>query len=184
MAFDSLDYLSDYYNNGQYPKIHNNIMEVLKELPPMSVMDIGCCTGLLSKRLSEVHTEVIGIEPNPKYIQIGVKSDNIKYYNIGVNKETLPVLKELIKMHNIKCCVMRRCLPEICNTGGISLCVQWIYLLYKLNVEYLAIEGRVVSKRASNALYSIEKEVELCLGMYDVIKSYRACRLLKIQKHE
>jgi predicted TPR repeat methyltransferase len=59
------------------------LLSILKPLSTSCVLDAGCGTGELSIRLSELASEVVGVDPSQKSIEIASKlySPKIKFFN-------------------------------------------------------------------------------------------------------
>lgn len=179
MRFDDDGYLKQYYECGTYPRIHDDIFELSKFMPVENVIDLGCCTGLLSKRLSEKYKLVVGIEISKKYLQKAIKANNIKYLNFGIQEETLVDLNETIRHYDIRGIFARRIIPEIYETGGFKLVNDFVDTIFKAGIEYIALEGRKSNKNAVNPLYSIDKEGDIFNRKYICIHRYKNCELLK-----
>ena len=179
MRFDDDEYLKQYYQLNIYPKIHDDIFELHKYVPVENVIDLGCCTGLLSRRLADKYKMVVGIEINKRYLDKAVKAPNIMYFNYGIEKDTLVKLNETIKKYGIRAIFARRVIPEIYETGGFKLVHDFIDTVFKAGVEYIAIEGRKSTRNAVNPLYSIDKEGVVFDRKYDCVMQYKNCRLLK-----
>ena len=177
MRFDDLEYVSQYNTNGKYPKIHDDIASLDEYVPAGVVLDLGCCTGLLSCRLAEKHNAVIGIEANKHYLSAAVRKENVHYINMKICEETMQDLKEIIVKHNINCVYARRVLPEICDAGGIKLVRAMISMFHECGIKHIVIEGRKCSKNSTHVLKSIEREKELFAGLYINIHNRKSCSL-------
>lgn len=179
MRFDDDEYLNIFYTTGKYPKIHDDIFSMHKVVECKNVIDLGCCTGLLSHRLSTVYNSVIGIEPSEKYLKKAVKSAKIKYKNMSINDETIDTLKDIILDNKIDGIYCRRVVPEIYETGGMELVKKFIEVLYNNGVEFVVLEGRKSNRNAINPLKSIVEENKVFNGYYETVASYRNCRVLR-----
>ena len=179
MRFDDDGYLKQYYQSHVYPKIHDDIFELHRYIPVKNVIDLGCCTGLLSRRLADKYDFVLGIEINKKYLDKAVKAHNIKYLNFGIQNDTLIDLNDAIKKYGIRAIFARRVIPEIYETGGFKLVNDFIDTVFKAGIEYIAIEGRKSTRNAVNPLYSIGQEGVVFDKKYDCVYQYKNCRLLK-----
>lgn len=177
MRFDDLQYVNEYNQNGKFPKIHDDIASLDEYVPAGVVLDLGCCTGLLSCRLAQKHKTVIGIEPNKQYLAHAVHKDNVNYVNMKICEETMQQLKEIITKYNVTCVYARRVLPEICDAGGIKLVRGMISLFNECGVKHIVIEGRKCSKNSTHVLKSIEREKEMFSGLYVNIHNYKNCSL-------
>lgn len=179
MRFDDDKYVDNFMNYGEYPKIHDDIYYLDKYVKGLPVLDIGCCKGLLSVRLAQSHDVVVGIESNSSYFNKAIHHDNVKYYHIKIDLDTLTDVAGVIKEHGIKCVFARRVFPEIYETGGLELVHTLSNVLHENGVEYIVLEGRKPSKNAKNKLYSIEREIAALDNRYDCVKRYKNCALLE-----
>lgn len=177
MRFDDLEYVKQYNQNGKFPKIHDDIASLDKYIPEGVVLDLGCCTGLLSCRLAQKHRAVIGIEPNKHYLENAVRKENVHYVNMKICEETMQRLKEIVREHNITCVYARRVLPEICDAGGTKLVRSMIAMFKECGVKYIVVEGRKCNSKSTHLLKSIEREKEMLSGFYDNIQNYKNCSL-------
>lgn len=177
MRFNSEEHLAEYYKHGGFPKIHDAIYSMVPYAPGKAVMDLGCCFGLLSRRLAQKYDRVVGIEPNNDFLRKAIQCSRIFYYNVEVNKDTIQKITSLIQKHHVTVVFARRVFPEICDTGGIELCKTLAEALYKAGIEYIVIEGRVPTKKAVNPLWNIELECEL-FTKYRVIHRFKNCAVM------
>lgn len=179
MKFDDDKYVEEYYHTGRFPKIHDDIFTLAALLPGRNVLDLGCCKGLLSKRLSTVCNLVVGIDGSKSYLDKAVPDSKVKYYCTKVVKETLPFIVSLIKKHDISMIVARRVIPELCETGGMQLVNDFVKSVYDSGVEYIVLEGRKKCHNPTNPLSSIDLEVKAFSSMYSVVNTHKDCRTLK-----
>lgn len=179
MRFDSEEYLKDFYSNGRYPKIHDDIFSLDSYVRGLNVIDLGCCTGLLSRRLAESHPLVVGIEANRKYLAKAVKHENIRYVNLKINFDTLRDLEKIILRYNIKCVFARRVFPELWETGGNELVDRVKTLFYRYGVEYIVLEGRKSNSNAVNPLRNANTEAFWLESEYKTIETYKNCVVMK-----
>lgn len=179
MRYNDEEYLRQFYEYGKYPKIHDEIFNLSKYVPAVSVMDLGCCYGLLSHRLSSVYKTVIGIESEKKYLDKSVAGDNIVYVNMKICDSTLGDIAKIIEQYRVTGIFARRVIPEIYETGGFELCSQLIQTFYRTGIEYIAIEGRKSTRRAVNPLKSITEESNIFSEKYTPIERQANCEVLK-----
>ena len=179
MRFNDDDYLKAFAERGEYPKIHDDIYCLDRYVKGLPVLDLGCCTGLLTRRLVRTHDVIVGVECNEHYLEKAIRHDKIEYINMRVDFDTLPALADIIKQRGIKCIYARRVFPEIYETGCSKLVTELIDLLHDCEVEYLVIEGRKSNKNAVNPLYNVEQEINALKGKYAVIKRYKNCAVMQ-----
>lgn len=179
MRYNDGDYIRRYKEFGEFPHIHDDIFAISRSLIGQNVIDLGCCTGLLTLRLATRNNLVIGVEANAAFLDECISASNVKYRNIRVSADTLQDFAGLVDKYHIQTIYARRVLPELQETGGAELVADFIKLCYGHNVERFVIEGRKSNKNAVNPLSSVQKEVEAMRGFYAVEKSYNECRIMK-----
>lgn len=179
MRFDAPEYVEQFEKTGKYPAIHNDIFYMDKYLKsfPGAVLDLGCCTGLLSRRLMQNHEIVLGVEANENYLTRAVPGP--KYFNLKVSEDTLAKLGDIIRSNGVKIIFARRVIPEIYDTGGFDLVNSLVELFYKNGVNYVVLEGRKPTKNATNPFHGITQEIKSFQNYYNVVRVRRNCVLLK-----
>jgi SAM-dependent methyltransferase len=169
---------------GTYPKIHDDIFYLSKFIEADNVLDLGCCTGLLSNRLANIYENVIGIEANKSFLNKAIKKDNIFYFNIKINNSTLDKVKDIIHKYNIDTIFARRVFPELYTTGGTELLNNLSTLFFTSRINYIVLEGRKPVKNATNPYNTLDREIEIFKKHYTEYIRYKNCSILKINKHE
>lgn len=182
MKYDSLEHIDNLKKKGVYPKIHNDIFKLHQLVPVDNVLDVGCCYGLLSHRLSQVYDNVVGIEANSRYAEHFIFKDNIRYYNFEINKKNIGLLDHIIKKHNIQAVYCRRVIPSIYDTGGLELVQMFKDTLIRNNIEYLITEGMFKFKHNKNYFKTCYEEFAFFGDEYEVIQQYNNCGVLKLKK--
>lgn len=177
MSFHDQSYVDAYLQRHEFPAIHDEIFALDKFVIFDTVMDLGCCTGLLAARLAETHTNVVAIEPNKNYLKNAVQLPNIHYYNMGVSDKTLDQIAAIIRKHNVKAIFARRVLPEIYDTGGESLVRSLIKTCHDNGVLTFVVEGRVETSRSAHALKGIDDEINIVGEYYQPIMTNHNCLL-------
>lgn len=179
MRFDDDEYLKNFYERGIYPKIHDDIFSLDRFVVGTNVIDLGCCTGLLARRLVPTHGKIIGIECNENYLSKAVRHEKIKYVNLKIEANKLGELADLIQRNNIECIYARRVIPEIYETGGFELVSALAETLFNSCIRYLVIEGRKSNRNAVNPLFNLEKELTAMSKYYYVTERAGNCAVLK-----
>ncbi len=182
MRFDDNSYIEAFLQRGEYPKIHDDIFHISRHLQDESVLDLGSCTGLLSKRLSMRNESVVGIEANPSSYSKSIPGENITYYNLKVEDQTLPLVKQIIIKHGIQTVYARRVFPELYNTGGVELVKKISALFAECGIRHIVIEGRIKTPKATNLLSNVDAECAVLSTHYQRIKTYKNCRILKLRE--
>lgn len=172
--FDDDKYLKQ-FKYGIYPKIHNDIFYLTSNTIGSNILDIGCCYGLLSHRLSK-QFNVIGIESSKYYCDRSIYQNIV---NMKINENTLSQFRDILIKNKIDIVVFRRVIPEIYDCGGDSLIHDIEKALYECDVEYIILEGRIESKRSVHKLKSINDEIEILNNYYFLDKRYKRYARLK-----
>lgn len=181
MRFDDDKYIQDVINYNKYPKIHDDIFYLSKYVDAENVLDLGCCTGLLSHRLSNIYNNVVGVEANKSFLNKAIAKDNVKYINLKINSSNLNRLREIMLLNNIDAVFARRVFPELHDTGGAELLDAVCDMFYRCNIKYVAIEGRKPTRNAKNPLNTLDKEIQCFSKYYTKYKEYKNCCILKLK---
>ena len=179
MRFDDLDYCVSLISEGKYPKIHDDIFLMTKYVKASTVIDLGCCHGLLSHRLGTVYNKVIGVESSDKYLRNAIKRSNVEYKMMKIEMSTLDEMRRIIIQNGVQAVFARRVIPEIWETGGDALCEKFAQTLYDSGVQYIVLEGRKATKNPRNKLHNADKECAVFLGKYRTTEQYKDCRVLE-----
>lgn len=182
MKYDDVQYLKDYYEQRKFPRIHDDIYSMAEYCDKdCNVLDLGCCFGLLSVRLSSVFNKVVGIESSRRYLQSAIEKDNVIYYLLKVDFSTIDRIKEILLDNDIKIVFARRVFPEIVETNGIELLDALIDAFAECGVHTIVLEGRVRFKNAVNLLPSVDEEIVALGRRYELVNKYKDCALLRIK---
>ncbi|WP_416565068.1 hypothetical protein [Nocardia testacea] len=118
--YDSAEHLYDWQRNGRFPKIHDDIYNLVRsEVGPEdgAVLDLGSSTGLLTRRLEQAGFDVVGIEADANAIEAGrtagtyAGSVPVRHWMLTPNQ--LPEFGIFLRSARIKTVVARRVLPEL-----------------------------------------------------------------------
>ena len=128
--YDDLQRLED-FEKGIYPKIHDDIFKLVSETEGHSVLDVGCCYGLLSHRLSKSF-DVVGIEQNKGYCE---KSVYDKVVNMKISEDTMDDLRDIIKQNHIDISLYagglsRRCIQVEGRNSSSILQMSYTSVMY------------------------------------------------------
>ena len=157
------------FNKGVFPKIHDNIFKRIISLEHKgTILDLCCCYGLLAERLNMHGLKTIGVERDYTYIHSAKKRNiSTNIYNVDVLKQ-MKELTRIISLNNCTTLVLRRCLPELFGddtNAGYSFFEE----MYNLNIDTLIIEGRIYSKRTTNKVGDINREINLCISYFNLV---------------
>ncbi|QFG05747.1 methyltransferase [Bacillus phage 035JT001] len=179
MKYNDQQRIDDFNKYGVFPEIHDDIIEVVKRLPPEPTVDIGASVGLLSVRLGKYMTRVIGVEGNVNDFSRAVKGDNVFYLNYYLDSKKMRTFGKLLKCSNVKYAVARRVFPEIYDKGGLALVQAIGETLYNAGVEKIILEGRVRAANSKHILRDADRECEALKGFYEMEWKYKNVRQLK-----
>lgn len=134
-------YVKEYLTNGKYPKIHDDIAVLIRELPKDSVvLDVGCSTGLLTQRMVDMGMKCYGIDIDA--VSISKANKYCKVMDIA----DIARVEQYIIDNNINTAVCRRVLPEIMDAGVLF---DFIDMMSR-HIEYCVVEGRIESARSTH----------------------------------
>lgn len=181
MRFNDNEYLHAYYKDGSFPHIHDDIYIASTQIKIGVAIDIGCCFGLLAARIANDCEKVIGIDISEAYLQKAVKHPKVEYLKLGVDKKSIDRLSYLLQSKRVDTVIARRVIPEIYETGGFELCNEFCDTLAKCGVKYIVLEGRKSNSKAVNPLKNADEEVKAMSRHYQLVGSYKNCRILKLR---
>lgn len=184
MRFNDQKYIDRYNLYGEFPKIHDDIYIISRQLRHERVIDLGCCTGLLSARLAVRNDFVLGIEANKKYLDRAVQCPKVQYVNMRIDMDTLDDFHALVDKYKIQTVYARRVMPELYDTGGIELVKAFVKTCWDSNIKHVVLEGRKKVGSAVNGLPNVQVEVRAFLPFYWVEKRYNQCRILLRKDYE
>lgn len=165
-------YVKQYLTNGKYPKIHDDIAVLIRELPKDSVvLDVGCSTGLLTQRMVDMGLKCYGIDIDK--VAISKANQYCKMMDIA----NIATLEQYVIDNNINVAVCRRVLPEIMDTGVLF---DFIDVMSR-HIEYCVVEGGIESAKSTHKLKNIDEEIKVLSKYYNLIKRYKRCAIMKIK---
>lgn len=166
MRFDDPAYVADWLNRDRYPRIHDHVTaSVLGNVPSGStILDLGSCTGLLSRRLSGHGYRMVAVERPGPALDLGVQTgvyDPIDVVPLRVKAGTLPDLAALVEDRQVEWIVARRVFPELWDAlGGEQSRFDALAAALKgSHVKGMSVEGRVWSPRVTHPLGHLTAEV-------------------------
>lgn len=162
--FDSAEHLDDWQRTGRYPKIHDDIYNLIRSEVDASdgaVLDLGSSTGLLARRLDAAGFDVTGIEADAKAIDAGKGAGTyrgtVAVCHWLLTPDELPKLSDFIESRRIRVVVARRVLPELDDAGVTPELLGAV--LAKSGVRHLFLEGRAARQGSKHRLRSVSAEV-------------------------
>jgi hypothetical protein len=174
MAFDSIELLNMWKDRGTFPKIHDNMAyAAVLTLQGPNVLDLCCSYGLLGRRILGQVPQVrkmYGIDADFGVIQSSKEAGlthDMEIWHAKIVPGTEDLLYNFVTERQITSIVARRALPELFSEDP-AWGKQVIERLWELGVKEWLIEGRVQSKRSTNALAGLIDEVELLSDCYTI----------------
>ncbi|WP_280273388.1 hypothetical protein [Nocardia wallacei] len=162
--YDSAEHLYDWQRSGRYPKIHDDIYNLIRsevDLTDGALLDLGSSTGLLARRLEGTGFNVTAIEADAKAIEAGKAAGT---YGRGcavcpwtLTPDEMPKLFDFIDSRRIRIVVARRVLPELDNAGVTPAMLG--ATLANAGVRHLFLEGRAPRQGATHRLRSVTDEI-------------------------
>lgn len=190
MRFSDEQYLLDWKNKGRFPKIHDDIFQLIAStVEADSVMDICCSTGLLGQRVSEkIGIDVIGVEGHTPWIQRAKKFGNpLTIVELLIEPQTMDALVAVVAKHKITGIIARRCLSELFGNKGIGVSADkanfefadvFSATLADAGVEEFWIEGRADQGRSTHPIPDTTTEIRCLQAGFEPAELYRNCAYL------
>lgn len=175
--------VTDYLTKGVFPKIHDEIGDtIMNYVSGVNAVDLGSCTGLLSNRLIDQcgFMHVLGIEGNKGYVGRAVQHPQVQYENFYINSETIQRFRMLLTAHYIDTVVARRVFTEI-NELDPEVMPLIAQACSEARIKTIVIEGRKPVKKPTAALSAVEKELVYFMDSYDLVHTYKNCRVLRLR---
>ena len=171
MAFNSRELLDKWVAEGGYPEIHDSIYHAASQhLAGESVLDLCCCFGLLGERLArEYRCPIVwGVDADVQSIAAAKDAGvTIPLYTMKIVPETMEVLVSLIEQFTTSAIVARRAIPELFGEN-LGFGREFSQRVKQVGVRKILVEGRIYSKRSTNALASLDEEVALFYQDYEI----------------
>lgn len=161
--FDSPELVEHWQATGHFPVIHDAIFQAVKEnlKPGTRVLDLGACTGLLSRRMADAGYTVTAVEPDLSAWRQGDRAGtftDIPVHTAPINTMGLFGFEAMLGERRIEAIVARRVFPEIHS----AMRGDWHEFMESLNssaVETIILEGRKHSTRTVHPLGHVAKEI-------------------------
>ncbi len=162
--FNSSEHLYDWQRTGRYPKIHDDIYNLIRsevDTADGAMLDLGSSTGLLARRLEGAGFNVTGIEADAKAIEAGKVAGTygraVSVCHWLLTPDEMPKLFDFIDSRRIRIVVARRVLPELDNAGVTPELLG--ATLADAGVRHLFLEGRAPRQGATHRLRSVTDEI-------------------------
>ncbi|MBH0778806.1 class I SAM-dependent methyltransferase [Nocardia bovistercoris] len=161
--YDSAEHLYDWQRNGTFPRIHDDIYNLVRsEVSPSDggVLDLGSSTGLLTRRLAQAGYTVEGIEADANAIAAGrtagTYAPGVPVQHWMLTPGELPDLADYLADSAIRVVVARRVLPELDDAGITPAMLGDTFA--KASVRHLFLEGRAPRQAATHRVRSVSIE--------------------------
>lgn len=169
MRYDSIERLRSWANYGTFPAIHDDIVSVISSyMTGGTVLDLCCSYGLLAQRVGEMDPTLTayGIDADKRVLDQARKAGiGVGLFQMKIGTDTLSELVQFVGDRKVDCMFARRALPELFGTD-LPLGRAFAVAIRDAGVRELFIEGRVATPGATNALRSINEEVDLMTGPF------------------
>lgn len=172
MRFDDPSYLEAWRDYGEFPHIHKPITDLALDVTERgeTVMDLGACTGLITRRLLDAGRRVVAVEPSAKSVHLGRAFgtwEGAGLYEGGVTEESVIDLQTLVVAEGVTAVVARRVFPEVSDYIGVDGVSTFARVLVASGVTRFIIEGRLDSSRATHPLKNVELEIAAVTASLD-----------------
>jgi hypothetical protein len=183
MRFNSIEYLFAYRKTGIFPAIHKNIASMaLDHVQGRSGLDLCCSHGLLGQQLANRGGYVMaGIDSDFKAVDLAQIYVDMPVYQIRVDRNNLDKIRNTLYVRDITFIVARRCLPELFG-DDLEWGIDFFAAMREYGVRELVLEGRVKTKNATNALHSLEAEIDLVSDSYTPYQQTGNVAYLRVRK--
>lgn len=179
----SQQYLDDFRKFGRFPAIHRDMADLVTGCTrARRFLDLACGTGLLGAQVVKrmgIESFCLGVDSNVDYVSRGIGSGvPIQFHVAHVKRSSLTDLHATLVMHRIDAVLARRCVPELWGhdlEGGRSFPA----MLHVAGVKEVYLEGRGPAGRLSNALPTVEHEIELFRGHFTPLVKLGRCAYLR-----
>lgn len=163
MRFNAPEYINEYAVNGQFPKIHRNIVDMaVAHVKGRKGLDLCCSHGLLGQQLMQRgNFQMFGVDGDKKAVQLAHEHKIwMDVFHLVIGKNTMEVLTNLVKSQDCSFLVARRCLPELFG-NDMEFGIDFFHQMREIGIKEVVLEGRVATKKAVNPLFSINAEIDL-----------------------
>lgn len=162
--FDSAEHLYDWQRSGRFPRIHDDIYNLVRsEVSPSdgAVLDLGSSTGLLARRLHKARFVVHAVEADANSIDAGrtagTYGPSVPVRHWMLTPSQMPEFGEFLRASGVTIVAARRVLPELDDAGVKPAMLG--ETLTKAGVRHLFVEGRAPRQDAKHRLRSVIDEV-------------------------
>lgn len=193
--FNSTQHVEQFAQGRGYPKIHDNIFNLIAETwRGGSFVDVCCSTGLLGQRLiDKLGVMCVGVEGDLEAIGNGKQHGiHMSLHHVLLDVDTLGLFSRILDMHQVNTVVMRRCVSELFAKGmplGVGNTVQtelkadfavkFVDTLLGAGVNEIYLQGRAESVSSKHVIPNVDAEIKFFLPHYSVIAKRGQCAYLR-----
>ncbi|RTL28020.1 MAG: class I SAM-dependent methyltransferase [Rhodocyclaceae bacterium] len=156
------------FGSGTFPTIHDDIFTMfVSNVLGQSVLDLGCCFGLLGERIARAGWRAVGVDALAWQLDKGRAAGvTIPLFQLKVGENTLADLLRLVAEHAVDTVVARRSLCVILagkqkHEANEPLAAALARGLAERGVRELVIQGMAPDPRAVAALKSVDDEIAI-----------------------
>lgn len=161
--YDCEDYLVAYRDHRDYPKIHDPMFHLVRDLhhADARVLDLCCSVGLLGQRIKDqLKLVVVGVEG---YVNSRKDSSaygvDIQIATMKVNPGTLDGLLRIIREVQVDTIVARRCLYELWDRPDHPFGRIFANAIREAGVKQVYIQGLAKTSRSTRAMHDVNAEM-------------------------
>ena len=193
--FNSKLHLEGFRDGRGYPRIHDNIFNLIAETwTGGSFVDVCCSTGLLGQRLiDKLGVMCCGVDGDAEAIANGkAYGIQMKVHHLIINEETLGLFSRILDQHDVNTLVFRRCISELFATGltlGVGNTVQAgvkeefaaqvVDLCVAKGIDEIYLQGRAETASAKHPIPNLKAEIKFFLPQYEVQVDRGQCAYLR-----
>jgi hypothetical protein len=168
MRFDAQEYIDNWYQKGHYPAIHSAVVGMARSmLIGNRGVDVCCSHGLLGTQLAKNYGfHMLGVDGDAKAIDLALnRGIPMHIHPMKVTRETMSEFFKVAEAHGATFFIMRRCAPELFG-DDLPFGRKFFATAAKQGIKEIILEGRVKTSRATNALATLDAEIQLAQDSY------------------
>lgn len=182
--YDSIEYLREWKESGQYPRIHDQIFHVARaflSVGSSNVVDLCASTGLLGRRvINELNIPCLAIEANSQSIQNGYEygayDHDYQAIEFNITDDALELLEQTLRRNVTTDILARRCFYELAETVDLS---ELSTCFKRAGVRQIIMEGHKY-RAGNNPLVRADEQAFQFLNYYDEIVATHDVRVLQL----
>jgi len=171
VRFDAPEHVHLWQKTGQYPLIHDPIVDYVRgAVSPNDgpILDLCSSTGLLGARLYELGYTVCAVQEPNGALQFGYKAGvyrGVPLLEARIDADSLPAFLHYVSEQDVETVVARRAFPELWDAlGGRTGFGLLAAGLQAAGVERIVLEGRAPTRKATHPLATAAAEAAALVG--------------------